>query len=94
MPTVHTLARHVSVALLTLGLLGAPSTLAAVQTPGPPDFVSAQIMAMSGTGLKLADCEQRMQTLEAGGQAIQNCGRESAGFRIGCDATCLPQRCR
>jgi hypothetical protein len=46
-----------------LALLAFPGALAMRQTPGPPDTLSTQLKAMSGTGLKFTECEQRRQTL-------------------------------
>ncbi len=83
MPTRHPLARPLSVALLALGLLTAPSTRAVVQTPGPPDSMSAQITAMSSTGLKFAECETRMKALVT---MLGKAGYVSRRSHLGADA--------
>ena len=70
MSTFRTLARRASVALLTLSLLGAPVALGRPFDP-PEDTLSVQMMALSGTGLMLAGCQERMQTL---GTMLSNAG--------------------
>ena len=62
MSTLYTLARSALVALLTLSMLGAPMVLGRPYDP-PEDPLSGQMMALSGTGLMLAGCQERMQTL-------------------------------
>lgn len=83
MPALHTLARRLSAALLALALLTAPGTLAIVQTPGPPDAMSAQITAMSGTRLKFAECETRMKALAT---MLGKAGYVSRRSHLGADA--------
>ena len=70
MSTFHSLARRTLVALLTLSLLGAPVALGRPFDP-PEDALSVQMMALSGTGLMLAGCQERMQTL---GTMLRNAG--------------------
>ncbi len=70
MSTFHTLARRALIALLTLSLLGAPMVLGRPFDP-PEDALSVQMMALSGTGLMLAGCQERMQTL---GAMLSNAG--------------------
>ena len=70
MSTFRTLARRALVALLSLSLLGAPMVLGKPYDP-PEDPLSGQMMALSGTGLMLAGCQERMQTL---GTMLRNTG--------------------
>ncbi|CAM4136194.1 hypothetical protein [Deinococcus marmoris] len=81
MPTVHPLARRLSVALLTLGLLGAPGALG--RQAAPAETLGNQLTAMSATGLKLAECEQRMQAL---GTMLSQAGYVSRRSHLGADA--------
>ena len=77
----HTPARRLSAALLTLGLLGAPGALG--NQAAPADALGPQLTAMSGTGLTLAECEQRMQTL---GTMLNQAGYVSRRAHLGADA--------
>ena len=70
MSTFHTLARRALVALLTLSLLGAPVAHGRPYDP-PEGVLSVQMMSLSGTGLMLAGCQERMQTL---GTMLSNAG--------------------
>lgn len=82
MPTLHLLARRLSVTLLTLGLLGAPGALGSQAAPA--ETLGTQLTAMAGTGLKLAECETRMQTL---GTMLSQAGYVSRRAHLGADAT-------
>ena len=62
MSTFRTSARRALAALLTLNLLGAPVALGRRFNP-PEDTLSVQLMALSGAGLLLAGCQERMQSL-------------------------------
>jgi hypothetical protein len=62
MSTFHTHARRALIALLTLSLLGAPMVLGKPYDPSE-DALGVQVMALSGTGLMLAGCQERLQTL-------------------------------
>ena len=81
MPIPRMLVRRLSVALLTLGLLGASGALGS-QTD-PPDTLGPQLTAMAGTGLKLTECEKRMQTL---GTMLGQAGYVSRHAHLGADA--------
>jgi hypothetical protein len=63
MVTPHLFVRRSLSVLLTVALLGAPGSLA--RQADPPATLGAQLTAMSGTGLMLAGCEERMQTLSS-----------------------------
>ena len=63
MPTLHTLARRTSLALLTVIVLGGSGSFA--MPADTPDSLGTQLTAMSGTGLTLAECHERMQRLES-----------------------------
>ncbi|CAM4357921.1 hypothetical protein [Deinococcus marmoris] len=82
MSTLKTAVRPTSSALVLLVLLAFPGTLAIRQTPGPPDTLATQVSAMSATGLKLAECEQRMQTL---GTMLSRAGYVSRRAHVGAD---------
>lgn len=84
MSTLKTAVRPSSSALVLLVLLAFPATLAIRQTPGPPDTLGTQLTAMAGTGLKLAECEQRLQTL---GTMLSQAGYVSRRAHLGTDAT-------
>ena len=60
MSVLKTAVRRTSSALLTLALLASPSTLA---RQAGPDTLSAQVTAMSGTGLSSAECQRRVQQM-------------------------------
>jgi hypothetical protein len=64
MSTFHMLARRALVTLLTLSLLGAPVALGKGFIDPPVDALSVQMMALSGTDLMLAGCQDRLQTLD------------------------------
>lgn len=61
MSRLKTAVRRTSAALLTLGLLGAPGVLA--RFVDPPDALSAQLTAMSATGLTRTQCQERVQQM-------------------------------
>ncbi len=77
----NTPARRLSAALLTLGLLGAPGALG--NQASSRDDLGHQLTAMAGTGLTLAECEQRMQTL---GTMLNRAGYVSRRAHLGADA--------
>lgn len=81
MPTLHNLARRTSVTMLILGLLGAPGALGG--QAGSPDALGNQLTAMAGTGLKLAECQKRMQTLAT---MLGKAGYVSKRSHLGADA--------
>ncbi|MBB6018175.1 hypothetical protein ACFP9V_26070 [Deinococcus radiopugnans] len=81
MPTLHLLPRRLAVALLTLGLLGAPGALGRLAVPA--EEIGNRLTEMSGTGLKFADCEQRLQTLET---MLGRAGYVSRRSHLGADA--------
>lgn len=82
MATRHPLVRRLSAALLILGLLGAPGALG--RQAAPAETLGTQLTAMAGTGLKLAECEQRLQTLET---MLSQAGYVSRRAHLGTDAT-------
>lgn len=81
MSLLKTAVRRTSVTLLSLGLLGAPVALGGFVDP--PDTLSTQLTAMTGTGLKLTECQKRMQTL---GTMLSNAGYVSRHSHLGADA--------
>ena len=83
MSTLKTAVRPTSSALLLLALLAFPRTLAMRQSSGPPDTLGSQVSAMSATGLKLAECEQRMQDLRT---MLSRAGYVSRRSHVGADA--------
>ena len=61
MPTLRTVIGRSSSVLLTLALLGVSGSLA--RQADASDSIRTQLSAMSGSGLRLAGCQERMQTL-------------------------------
>ena len=61
MSVLKTAVRRTSSALLTLALLGTPVALSGFVDS--PDTLSAQVTAMSGTGLSSAECQRRVQQM-------------------------------
>ena len=61
MHTLRPSIRQNSFVLLTVTLLGLPSSLA--MPFNSPDSLGTQLNAMFGTGLIIAGCQERMQTL-------------------------------
>ena len=61
MPTLRPFIRQHSFALLTVTLLGASGALA--RQANASDSLAPQLSAMSGAGLILAGCQERMKTL-------------------------------
>ncbi|GGL88492.1 hypothetical protein GCM10010840_28120 [Deinococcus aerolatus] len=77
MSPLKTAVRRLSVAVLTLGLLGVSGEAAPAETLG------TQLTAMSATGLKLSECQTRMQTL---GTMLSKAGYVSRRAHLGADA--------
>lgn len=61
MPTFQLFIRASTLALFTVALLGASGSLA--RQADLPDALGTQLGALSGHGLKLAGCQERMQML-------------------------------
>ena len=59
---MSTFRTHARRALVALSLLGAPMVLGRPYD-APEDPLSIQMMTLSGTGLTLAECQERLQTL-------------------------------
>lgn len=59
---MSTFRTHARRALVALSLLGAPMVLGRPYDP-PEDALSIQMMTLTGTGLTLAECQERLQTL-------------------------------
>ncbi|PNY80909.1 hypothetical protein [Deinococcus koreensis] len=61
MPTLRTVTGRTSFALLTVALLGGSGSFA--RQADAPDSMGTQLSALSGSGLMLASCQERMQRL-------------------------------
>ncbi len=62
MPTLPRVNRPTAFAILTVTLLGASGALA--RPADAPDSLHMQLMAMSGAGLMLSGCQERLQALD------------------------------
>lgn len=83
MSAFHPLVRHTSVALLTV-MLGAPGALGGIVDA--PDVFGNQLTAMSGTGLMLTECQERMARL---GAMLGNAGFNPMHSYLGNDAVMI-----
>lgn len=82
MHTPHPFDRRSKLSLFTVALMGVSGSLA--MPFDRPDSLETELSAMSGTGLTLSGCQERMQTL---GSMLSRAGFNPMRFHMGNDAT-------